>query len=261
MLGAIRLSFLDEPDEPVRRPPRRPPRGPSTDRQTLMVRRTIATGAFLLVALLLVFALQGCLDARKERAMEDYVRDANELVQLSKAQSGRLFEILSAPDGEDQSVDRQNQANELRVESDDDRRPRARHRRPGRARRRRRTTSSRASSCAATASPWWPSSCPTPSRDEERRSSTGRDRAADAGLPRQRRAAEVRYNPVLGDALAEEDVSATRRSRRTLTFVDDLDLARPRLRRRPDRRDPRLGRHHDAGAARQRARHGLARRA
>jgi hypothetical protein len=82
-----------------------------------MLRRTIAIGGGLIVLLLLVFGFKGCLDARKERAMEDYVRDANELVQLSKAQSERLFGTLSAPDGEDQAVDRQNQANELKVES------------------------------------------------------------------------------------------------------------------------------------------------
>src|SRR5829696_6888311 len=65
-LGAIRLSFLDEPDEPVRRPRRRPPRGPSTDRQTLMVRRTIAIGGAILAFILIVLLFRGCLDARKE---------------------------------------------------------------------------------------------------------------------------------------------------------------------------------------------------
>ena len=96
-LGAIRLSFLDEPDEPARRPTRRTPRGPATDRQTLLVRRTIAAGAAILVFILLVIAFKGCLNARTERNMQDYVRNTNELVDLSKAESRRLFAILEAP--------------------------------------------------------------------------------------------------------------------------------------------------------------------
>jgi hypothetical protein len=186
-----------------------------------MVRRTIATGAFLLVALVLVFGFKGCLDARKERAMEDYVRDANELLQLSKAQSGRLFgTILSAPDGEDQSVDRQNQANELRVESE--------------------TIVDRARDIDVPgeleeANDYFVESLelrrdglaevaeqlPDALADEERRSGT----SEIAGVMQVFLASDVllwsRYNAVLGDALADADVSATRERRGTLTFVDD----------------------------------------
>lgn len=82
-----------------------------------MVRRTIAIGGGLLVFILLVFGFRGCLDARKERAMEDYVRGANELVDLSQAESRALFDILSAPSNPDQAVNRVNQANALRVDS------------------------------------------------------------------------------------------------------------------------------------------------
>jgi hypothetical protein len=82
-----------------------------------MVRRTIAIGGGLLVLILLVFAFRGCLDARKERAMEDYVRGANELTKLSQAESRQLFDILSAPSDSDQTVNRQNQANALRSDS------------------------------------------------------------------------------------------------------------------------------------------------
>ena len=69
-----------------------------------MVRRTIAIGGAVLLFILVVLLFRGCLDARKERAMEDYVRDANELVGLSKAESQQLFDILSAPSGEDQAL-------------------------------------------------------------------------------------------------------------------------------------------------------------
>ena len=82
-----------------------------------MVRRTIAAGVGILVFILLVIAFKGCLNARKERNMEDYVRNSNELVALSKAESRRLFDILSAPSGQSQAVDRQNQANTLRTDS------------------------------------------------------------------------------------------------------------------------------------------------
>ncbi|HEV7845653.1 MAG TPA: hypothetical protein VGO83_05325 [Thermoleophilaceae bacterium] len=83
-----------------------------------MVRRTIAIGGGLLVLILLIVGFRGCLDARKERAMKDYVRDANELVKLSQAESQQLFEILKSPSGSDQSIDRQNQANTLKADSE-----------------------------------------------------------------------------------------------------------------------------------------------
>jgi hypothetical protein len=73
-----------------------------------MVRRTIAIGGGLLLLILVVFVFRGCLDARNERAMEDYVRGANELTKLSQAESRQLFDILSAPSSSDQSVDRAN---------------------------------------------------------------------------------------------------------------------------------------------------------
>jgi len=82
-----------------------------------MVRRTIAIGGGLLLFILLVLGVRGCLDARKERAMEDYVRGAKELVQLSKAESSQLFDTLGAGENRNQDVDRQNQVNALRVEA------------------------------------------------------------------------------------------------------------------------------------------------
>jgi hypothetical protein len=69
------------------------------------------------VFILLVVAFKGCLNARKERNMQDYVRNTNELVNLSKAESQRLFDILSAPNDQNQDIDRRNQANTLKVDS------------------------------------------------------------------------------------------------------------------------------------------------
>ena len=82
-----------------------------------MARRTIAIVGGLLLFILFVFGVRGCLDARKERAMEEYVRGTNELVNLSKAESRQLFEILGAGNGGDQAISQQNQANTLRVDS------------------------------------------------------------------------------------------------------------------------------------------------
>jgi hypothetical protein len=82
-----------------------------------MVRRTIAVVGAILLFVVLVLAFKGCLNARKERNMQDYVRNTNELVDLSKAESRRLFDILSAPSDQNQAVDRQNQANTLKVDS------------------------------------------------------------------------------------------------------------------------------------------------
>jgi hypothetical protein len=82
-----------------------------------LVRRTIAAGAAILVFILLVVAFKGCLNARKERNMQDYVRNTTELTDLSKAESRRLFAILGAPSDQSQDVDRRNQANTLKIDS------------------------------------------------------------------------------------------------------------------------------------------------
>jgi CARDB len=116
ILGLI-LSFLDEPDEPAR--PRRQAGAvrPGVDRQTLMARRTVALGGAVVVIILLVLGVRGCLDARKERAMKDYVRESDALVRESDQQGAALFELLSGPGGQDQAVDVENNLNAIRVES------------------------------------------------------------------------------------------------------------------------------------------------
>ena len=64
-----------------------------------MVRRTIAVGGGLLVLILLVFGFRGCLDARKERAFKDYVRDASARAQSEGRRATQLFELLARPSG------------------------------------------------------------------------------------------------------------------------------------------------------------------
>src|SRR3954453_16096818 len=96
------MSFLDEPEAPARRPRRRP--GPAVDRQTLMARRGIAAGAGLLVLILLIFGVKGCLDARKEQAFKDYVRDVDSIGKESVQESNQLFGLLQGRGGGNQAA-------------------------------------------------------------------------------------------------------------------------------------------------------------
>ena len=89
--------------------------GAHTDRQTLMVRRSVAAGAGVLVLILLILLARGCLNARKEQAFKDYVRDVGALVQESDQESDLLFKLLSAGEGSD--VDVENQLNAFAGES------------------------------------------------------------------------------------------------------------------------------------------------
>jgi hypothetical protein len=110
------LSFLDEPDEPIRSR-RRPPRGASADRQTLMARRTVAGVGVLIVVILLILGVRGCLDARKENSMEDYAGGSVELLRESKLEGDALFELLQSEGGTDRVVDIQTALNGYRVQS------------------------------------------------------------------------------------------------------------------------------------------------
>ena len=191
-----------------------------------MVRRTIAIAGAVLLFILIVLLFRGCLDARKERAMEDYVRDSNELVNLSKAQGQKLFNILSAPNAQNQAVNRQNQANELKVESQ--------------------TIADRANDLdppdeLSDAQGFFTESLelrrdalaevarvlPDALAQQERRASTGRIAqmmqvflASDVLL-------KSRFRPALSDALAKEDVNAPLPSPGALTFVTNLDWLQP----------------------------------
>jgi len=78
-----------------------------------MVRRAVAGGAGIVVLLLLIFGIRGCLDARNERALKDYVRDVGALVQESDQESEALFELLRNP-GDANEVDIENQLNTFR---------------------------------------------------------------------------------------------------------------------------------------------------
>ena len=191
-----------------------------------MVRRTIAIGGAVLLFILVVLLFRGCLDARKERAMEDYVRDANELVGLSKAESQQLFDILSAPSGEDQAVNRQNAANALKADSA--------------------TLADRARDFDVPdelndAQDYFLESLelrrdalsvvaaelPGALAQEERRSSTGRIAQMMQVLSASDVLLRSRYDVELRDALEQEDINAAPANDRQLTFVTNLDWLQP----------------------------------
>ncbi|HMU27673.1 MAG TPA: CARDB domain-containing protein [Solirubrobacterales bacterium] len=81
------------------RPGGRGPRGGGSggDRQQLMVRRAIALGAGLLVLILLVIGAKGCLDARKNRSLDDYANSVTQIVNETNALGKSFFGRLSDP--------------------------------------------------------------------------------------------------------------------------------------------------------------------
>jgi hypothetical protein len=62
-----------------------------------MVRRGIAAAGGLLLLILLVLGVKGCLNARHERALKDYVRNVTEIVTASQQTSNSLFKQLENP--------------------------------------------------------------------------------------------------------------------------------------------------------------------
>lgn len=69
----------------------------SAERRQLLVRRGIALGAGLVVLLLLVFAVRGCLDARKNRSLEDYASNVTQIVDETNTLGKSFFGLLEDP--------------------------------------------------------------------------------------------------------------------------------------------------------------------
>jgi hypothetical protein len=89
-----------EPDDHGRPPPER--------QRVFMARRLGAVVAGILILVLLVLGIRGCLNARKERAFENYARDLSTLVQQSQQISEGFFARFSDPEN----------SSELRFETD-----------------------------------------------------------------------------------------------------------------------------------------------
>jgi hypothetical protein len=80
-----------------RRSPRRerPKRRP--ERQQIMLRRALALGGGLILLILIVLGVKGCLDARANRALEDYARNVTQIVEETKHTSKSFFDKLEDP--------------------------------------------------------------------------------------------------------------------------------------------------------------------
>jgi hypothetical protein len=94
------LAFLDEEDDfqlPAATDPDEPRLGPPDRHRQILVRRLIAIGAGILILILLLLGVRGCLNARKERAFENYVRDLTTIDAESKQLSTQFFGRLQNP--------------------------------------------------------------------------------------------------------------------------------------------------------------------
>lgn len=62
-----------------------------------MLRRGLALGGGLILLILLVLGVKGCLDARANRALEDYAEDVTQIVEETKQTSKSFFTKLEDP--------------------------------------------------------------------------------------------------------------------------------------------------------------------
>lgn len=102
-----RRAPLDDPDDAPPPPRRRRPSGGGggrsrgggggEDRQQLLIRRAMALGGGLLVLILLVFGAKGCLDARKNRGLEEYANNVTQIVNETNALGKAFFGRLQDP--------------------------------------------------------------------------------------------------------------------------------------------------------------------
>jgi CARDB len=95
------LAFLDEDDDslqpPVAAEPDDPRLGPPDRHRQILLRRLVAIGVGILILILLLLGIRGCLNARKERAFENYVRDLTTIDAESKQLSTQFFGRLQNP--------------------------------------------------------------------------------------------------------------------------------------------------------------------
>src|SRR5689334_9528537 len=83
--------FTSRPSPRRERPKRRP------ERQQIMLRRALALGGGLILLILIVLGIKGCLDARADRALEDYARNITQIVEETKQTSKSFFGKLEDP--------------------------------------------------------------------------------------------------------------------------------------------------------------------
>ena len=93
------MAFLDEEDSvpPVATDPDDHSRLPPERQRVFMLRRLGAVGVGILILILLVLGVRGCLNARKERAFENYARDLNTVVREEQQISEDFFGRFTDP--------------------------------------------------------------------------------------------------------------------------------------------------------------------
>lgn len=74
--------------------------------------------AGVIFAILFVLLLRGCMGAREERGLKDYVRDVRAIVDQSDGQSKEMFTTLSQPARGVSDIDRENSLKGLRAQAD-----------------------------------------------------------------------------------------------------------------------------------------------
>jgi len=106
----------DEPSPAETRPLRsNRPSGP--ERRAVLRRRLLAMVLGAALLLLLVIATRGCLEARADRAYNEYSRDVIALSDESLQQSKSLFEVLRGG-GNEEAVELQNSVNGFRTQAE-----------------------------------------------------------------------------------------------------------------------------------------------
>jgi hypothetical protein len=93
------LAFLDEDDSfpPVATDPEDSGRVPPDRQRMFMVRRLGAVAVGIVILILLVLGIRGCLNAREQRAYENYARDLTTLVQEEQQLSEDFFGRFADP--------------------------------------------------------------------------------------------------------------------------------------------------------------------
>jgi hypothetical protein len=78
----------------------------------------VAIVGAIILAVLFLLLLRGCLGAREERGLKDYVRDVRGIVDQSGSQSEEMFNTLSEPGKGVSDVDRENSIKGLRAQAE-----------------------------------------------------------------------------------------------------------------------------------------------
>ncbi|MFN8149573.1 MAG: CARDB domain-containing protein [Solirubrobacterales bacterium] len=129
------VDFFDEDDEQAERPERRSERsvpppasrasrggsrrgggggagggahahsGPPANRQQARVRQVVFLLGAIVMLVLIVIAIRGCLNARKDRSFQNYVSDLSSITVTEKQISDQLFDILGGDSGNQAAED------------------------------------------------------------------------------------------------------------------------------------------------------------